>query len=60
MSPDEVDRVNPPKFDNAQDMAELTHLNEASVVHNLYMRYMSDSIYVSTPLKQGRSFTNTT
>lgn len=29
-------------------MAELTHLNEASVVHNLHMRYQSDLIYVST------------
>jgi len=34
-------------------MAELTHLNEASVVHNLHMRYQSDLIYVSleSPLK---------
>jgi hypothetical protein len=29
-------------------MAELTHLNEASVVHNLQMRYQSDLIYVRT------------
>jgi hypothetical protein len=28
-------------------MAELTHLNEASVVHNLHMRYTADLIYVS-------------
>lgn len=27
-------------------MAELTHLNEASVVHNLHMRYQADLIYV--------------
>lgn len=27
-------------------MAELTYLNEASVVHNLFTRYMSDMIYV--------------
>lgn len=27
-------------------MAELTHLNEASVVHNLHTRYKSDLIYV--------------
>lgn len=26
-------------------MAELTHLNEASVVHNLHMRYQADLIY---------------
>ena len=42
-----VDRVNPAKFDKADDMAELTHLNEASVVHNLNMRYQADLIYVS-------------
>jgi myosin protein heavy chain len=42
-----VDKVNPAKFDKADDMAELTHLNEASVVHNLHMRYQSDLIYVS-------------
>ena len=27
-------------------MAELTHLNEASVAHNLHMRYQADLIYV--------------
>ena len=43
-----VDKVNPGKFDKADDMAELTHLNEASVVHNLHMRYQADLIYVST------------
>lgn len=42
-----VDKVNPAKFDKADDMAELTHLNEASVVHNLNMRYQADLIYVS-------------
>ena len=42
-----LDRVNPAKFDKADDMAELTHLNEASVVHNLHMRYQADLIYVS-------------
>ena len=44
-----VDKVNPAKFDKANDMAELTHLNEASVVHNLHMRYQADLIYVSYP-----------
>ena len=43
---DSVDKVNPGKFDKADDMAELTHLNEASVVHNLHLRYQSDLIYV--------------
>lgn len=42
-----VDKVNPAKFDKAGDMAELTHLNEPSVIHNLHMRYQADLIYVS-------------
>jgi myosin protein heavy chain len=44
---DSVDKVNPAKFDKASDMAELTHLNEPSVIHNLHMRYQADLIYVS-------------
>ncbi|KAJ5947397.1 hypothetical protein N7466_000412 [Penicillium verhagenii] len=47
---DQVDKVNPAKFDKADDMAELTHLNEASVVHNLHMRYQSDLIYTYSGL----------
>lgn len=42
--------MNPAKFDKANDMAELTHLNEASVVHNLYTRYQSDLIYTYSGL----------
>jgi myosin heavy subunit len=38
--------MNPPKFDMVEDIAELTHLNEASVVHNLRQRYDRKSIYV--------------
>ncbi|KAL5596575.1 hypothetical protein BROUX41_006800 [Berkeleyomyces rouxiae] len=49
-SSDQVDKVNPAKFDKANDMAELTHLNEASVVHNLSMRYQSDMIYTYSGL----------
>lgn len=45
-----MDKVNPAKFDKVSDMAELTHLNEASVVHNLHMRYMSDLIYTYSGL----------
>ncbi|GAB7345865.1 hypothetical protein MBLNU457_4114t1 [Dothideomycetes sp. NU457] len=47
---DSVDKVNPAKFDKADDMAELTHLNEASVVHNLQMRYQADLIYTYSGL----------
>ncbi|KAG8525865.1 uncharacterized protein KY384_000625 [Bacidia gigantensis] len=46
----EVDKVNPAKFDRASDMAELTHLNEASVIHNLHSRYQSDLIYTYSGL----------
>ena len=45
-----VDKVNPVKFDKADDMAELTFLNEASVVHNLHTRYQSDLIYTYSGL----------
>jgi hypothetical protein len=39
--------MNPPRFDKAPDIADLTYLNEASVVHNLRQRYTSGLIYVS-------------
>lgn len=39
--------MNPPQFDGVEDIAELTHLNEASVVNNLRSRYGAGSIYVS-------------
>lgn len=43
----ELSRINPPAFDGADDIAELTYLNEASVVHNLRTRYHQGAIYVS-------------
>jgi myosin heavy chain 9/10/11/14 len=48
----DVDKVNPPKFNMADDMADLTYLNEASVIHNLRQRYEADLIYVP-PLTLG-------
>ena len=45
-----VESVNPTKFDKANDMAELTYLNEASVIHNLQVRYQSDLIYTYSGL----------
>jgi myosin heavy chain 9/10/11/14 len=48
----DVDKVNPPKFNMADDMADLTYLNEASVIHNLRQRYEADLIYVP-PLALG-------
>ncbi|KAG1740928.1 P-loop containing nucleoside triphosphate hydrolase protein [Suillus lakei] len=42
-----LSKMNPPKFDRVEDIADLTFLNEASVVHNLRLRYGSGAIYVS-------------
>ncbi|WBW73466.1 myosin II heavy chain Myo3 [Schizosaccharomyces osmophilus] len=42
--------VNPPKFDMVNDMAELTCLNEPSVIHNLIQRYERDLIYTYSGL----------
>ena len=42
-----VAQVNPPKFEKCEDMANLTYLNEASVLWNLKSRYQSNLIYVS-------------
>lgn len=41
-----TEKMNPPKFDCVEDMAELSYLNEASVLHNLRQRYYSNLIYV--------------
>ena len=52
---EDVQKMNPPKFNKVEDMAALTFLNEASVLHNLKERYYSSLIYVSpthTPLPQ--------
>jgi myosin protein heavy chain len=43
--------MNPPQFDGVEDIADLTHLNEASVINNLKMRYGAASIYVSRPYR---------
>jgi hypothetical protein len=43
--------VNPPKFEKVEDMADLTHLNEAAVLHNLRQRYLNKKIYVSVNIK---------
>jgi myosin heavy chain 9/10/11/14 len=42
----DVDPVNPKKYDKTADMADLTYLNEPSVMHNLRQRYYSGLIYV--------------
>ena len=38
--------MNPPKYEKYEDMADLTYLNDASVLHNLRTRYASWLIYV--------------
>ena len=43
----DIQKMNPPKFTKVEDMAEMTCLNEASVLHNLKDRYYSGLIYVS-------------
>lgn len=45
---DDIQKMNPPKFSKVEDMAALTFLNEASVLHNLRERYFSSLIYVSS------------
>ncbi|KAF9800226.1 hypothetical protein SFRURICE_004439 [Spodoptera frugiperda] len=42
---DLLSQVNPPKFEKVEDMADLTYLNEAAVLHNLRQRYYAKLIY---------------
>ena len=44
---EKLEQMNPPKFDMAEDMANMTYLNEASVMGNLRARYQKLLIYVS-------------
>uniref|UniRef100_A0A8C3AF38 Myosin, heavy chain 14, non-muscle n=1 Tax=Cyclopterus lumpus TaxID=8103 RepID=A0A8C3AF38_CYCLU len=50
LSREEVQRMNPPHFSKVEDMADLTCLNEASVLHNLRERYYSGLIYTYSGL----------
>ena len=45
---DDIQQMNPPKFEKIEDMANMTYLNEASVLYNLKSRYSAGMIYVST------------
>lgn len=47
---DDVHQMNPPKYEKCDDMADLTYLNDASVLHNLRQRYMSWLIYTYSGL----------
>lgn len=43
---DDIQQMNPPKFEKIEDMANMTYLNEASVLYNLKSRYTAGLIYV--------------
>ncbi|XP_049927737.1 myosin heavy chain, fast skeletal muscle-like [Epinephelus moara] len=47
---DDVSPMNPPKYDKIEDMAMMTHLNEASVLYNLKERYAAWMIYTYSGL----------
>ncbi len=42
--------MNPPKYDKCEDMADLTYLNDATVLHNLRSRYSAWLIYTYSGL----------
>ncbi|AFM98142.1 myosin heavy chain [Encephalitozoon hellem ATCC 50504] len=46
----EIFRMNPPKFDMIDDLAELSYLNEPGVLHNLRRRYQNGRIYTYSGL----------
>merc|ERR1719208_143408 len=50
VSKDDMQKMNPPKYDKQEDMADLTCLNEASVLHNIKERYFSGLIYTYSGL----------
>jgi len=47
---DLIQQMNPPKFEQVADMANMTFLNEASVLNNLRTRYSSMRIYTYSGL----------
>lgn len=47
---DLVQQVNPPKYEKADDMSNLTYLNDASVLYNLKERYYANLIYTYSGL----------
>ncbi|KRY78776.1 Myosin heavy chain, non-muscle [Trichinella pseudospiralis] len=50
ISEEMVEKMNPPKYEKVPDMADLTCLNEACVLHNLKARYYSGMIYTYSGL----------
>ncbi|KAK6169002.1 hypothetical protein SNE40_020136 [Patella caerulea] len=47
---DSIQQMNPPKYEKIEDMANMTYLNEASVLHNLKSRYTAGLIYTYSGL----------
>ncbi|KAF0296960.1 Myosin heavy chain, muscle [Amphibalanus amphitrite] len=47
---DQVQQVNPPKYEKCEDMSNLTYLNDASVLNNLKQRYFIKLIYTYSGL----------
>ncbi|KAH3748163.1 myosin heavy chain, striated muscle-like [Dreissena polymorpha] len=47
---DDLQQVNPPKYDMCDDMANMTYLNEGSVLNNLRQRYYKGFIYTYSGL----------
>ena len=45
---EDLQKMNPPKFIKVEDMANLTCLKKASLLHNLKDRYYCGLVYVST------------
>ncbi|XP_022228109.2 myosin heavy chain, muscle isoform X24 [Drosophila obscura] len=47
---EKVEKVNPPKFEKLEDMADMTVLNTPCVLHNLRQRYYAKLIYTYSGL----------
>ena len=47
---EELGQINPRKFEKCEDMSNLTYLNDASVFHNLEVRYKAKLIYTYSGL----------
>ncbi|XP_037068511.1 unconventional myosin-XVIIIa-like, partial [Pollicipes pollicipes] len=44
---DDIEKANPPQFDQTEELSQLRHLNESSALHTLRQRYGSNLIHTS-------------